>query len=220
MIDPGPLGRLVNTDLGSLVGAPPAQDPQVEANVAAWGGSVPLLRRFAAHVPTLPPEQRAVVTALAAWRAGVVRMREGALAGARNLLADRPDAAPALGAALALPAELVGATLAGLAADPFHWPDPAAPEQPRRNREPRLDAIGGFVGFGGPFLVPPDEVRGGDRPDRFLVREGGRHWLALVDLCGAAFVPAERRHGDKQTRVTPTGGYALAVDVPGLRIWP
>lgn len=223
MIPPGPEGRLVNLDLPPLPSPPVPQPPQVEANVAGWGGSVPLLRRFAQHVPSAPPQWQSVLTALAAWRAGVVRLRVSAVAGGRELLAARPDAAPHLGAALALPPESVGPTLSGLSADPFWWPG-AAPhhEPPHRRRTPRVDAVGGFVGFGGPFLAPPQSVAGTERPDRFVVRAGRQHWLLLLDVCGAVFMPSPSRDAVEcdQDRVRTDGSYLLGVDVPGLRVWP
>ncbi|OMC06033.1 hypothetical protein A5733_18405 [Mycobacterium sp. NS-7484] len=223
MIPPGPQGRLVNLDLPPLPSSPPAQPAQVEANVAGWGGSVPLLRRFAQHVPAAPPEWQSVLTALAAWRAGVVRLRVSALAGARDLLAARPDATGHVGAVLAVAPESVGPTLAGLTTDPFWWPGAAGHDgHPRGHPQPRIDAVGGFVGLGGPFLVPPEHVVGTERPDRFVVRAGRRQWLLLLDVCGAVFVPSQSGWAVEREQgvVRADGSYLLGVDVPGLRIWP
>lgn len=108
-----------------------------------------------------------------AWRCGLAHFRQGALAAADAL-------PPALQlAALGAPAEGSWSLLrAALAADPW------ASAQPRRLQGWH---VGGFTGFGGRFVQPP-ELR--MAAHGFLVRSGTRHFLAIADACGAVLLPA------------------------------
>jgi hypothetical protein len=117
---------------------------------------------------------------VAAWRAGLAHLREGALATCRRLGPDLGRAALGIAEA-AVPLDEV---LERLHADPWLAPAAAARE-PGRRRELRLvAAVGGFRGFGGPFLRPP-RVAWAD--GRFLAGDGEAFWVLTADVFGATF---------------------------------
>jgi hypothetical protein len=115
---------------------------------------------------------------VAAWRSGLVRLRDAALQAAHGLPAD------ALDAVLELPGE-AESVLRANAADPWAWPGGA----PRPGELRVVARSGGFTGFGGPWPVPP-VVTGGDGV-RWRVRAGPVERLLLWDVHGDAVVPIQ-----------------------------
>jgi hypothetical protein len=117
---------------------------------------------------------------VAAWRLGHTLLRDAAVA----RLAALPDAiGPLLFGLDASQAAAWSEVAARLAADP--WLDPAAPAGP-----PRLavvGAVGGFVGFGGPFLKPPTIVKHGDMLVAFDEERAVRIVADRFGLATAAF---------------------------------
>jgi len=113
---------------------------------------------------------------VAAWRSGLVRLREAALLAARGL-----PTTP-LAAALELSGD-AEAVLRTNAADPWAWPEYG----PRPGELRVVARTGGFTGFGGPWPVPPVVV-GGDGV-RWRVRAGTVERLLLWDVHGDAVLP-------------------------------
>lgn len=100
-----------------------------------------------------------------AWRAGLPHYRAGALD-----LCARLD--PALTG--------VGGDLDALRADPWLTPD-----NPDPGARPRVVfRVGGFRGFGGPFIAPPEVRYAGD--NRFFVGDGECWWLLIADGYGTS----------------------------------
>jgi hypothetical protein len=108
-----------------------------------------------------------------AWRSGLAHFRSGALA-----TADTLPPALQLAAMGAPPGTSWSSLRAALASDP--WASPRA----RRHEGWQ---VGAFTGFGGRFIEPP-ELRVAQ--DGFLLRSGGRHFLAIADAFGAVLLPA------------------------------
>ena len=103
---------------------------------------------------------------VAAWRAGMAHYRDGALAAA--------DALPER-VALAAVGTVGGAwpaVRAALAANRWWSGGDGAAER----------RVGGFAGFGGPFVEPPEIAAG---PEGLLVRSGERGHLLVADAFGA-----------------------------------
>lgn len=117
-----------------------------------------------------------------AWRAGLAHFREGALEACAKL------PAAAARAALGLPAGGKGSVkevIAALREDP--WLAPGA--DPAAARPLRVAAVvGGFRGFGGPFLRPPRVVWA---DGRFHVGDGERCWVLTADRFGATLHAGE-----------------------------
>lgn len=142
-----------------------------------------LRRLTAAAARSEDAEQLRQLGVVAAWRSGMVRLRDAAL---RVALALPPDA-------LAAVLEVRGdpqAVLRANTADPWAWPG----REPQPGELRIIARSGGFTGFGGPWPVPP-VVLGGDGL-RWRVRAGPAERLLLWDV-----------HGDA---VVPTGGAELA----------
>lgn len=111
---------------------------------------------------------------VATWRAGGVRYRAAALRRAAALPA--PLAAAVLGLAVG---EDVAAVLERNAADPWWWPGvPSSVGVVRR--------VGGFRGFGGPWLAVPRVSSSATTGCH--VRTDGGCWTVLVDVHGSAVV--------------------------------
>lgn len=134
--------------------------------------------------------------AVQSWRHGLAWMRRGALALWRDL---PPDLQPA---ALGLPDGADPDRLAADLADP--WKKPGTPD-----RERPLDSrsLGGFRGFGGPFLTPPTLscVSG-----RFYAFADGLCWAVDTDCFGATLrrcpaPPAPPAIPDHAFRLDPDG---------------
>ncbi len=134
------------------------------------------LLQIAASLPT--PDLDALLRAgqVAAWRSGMAHFRSSALAACAEL--DEPLVRAALG--LGEPVA-VSAALAGLRADRWHQPGEPARAEPRVMGE-----VGGFRGFGGPFLTLP---RLAADADGLLVQEGERVWRLSADSFGATLLP-------------------------------
>lgn len=130
------------------------------------------VRLAAGAARTGDPAQQRALGVVAAWRTGLVRLRDAALELATGL-------APA---ALAAVLEVADgrAALAANAADPWAWPG----HGPRPGELRVVARAGGFTGFGGPFPEPP-VVHGGDGL-RWWVRAGHQELLVLWDVHGHA----------------------------------
>lgn len=171
-----------------------------DRNVAAWGGDLAVYRsalsaalRTGGPVPDL--------AAVAAWRAGVVELREDVLARLPGL----PAAAAA--AALGIPVALLGPFLAAQAGDRFARPDPVPAGA-------LLHRVGGFGGLGGPWLAPPVSAEPAG-PGRFLVStHDGAQWTIVADAWGARLRPASTADTGPAGRVrvvVPAESYLVEV---------
>lgn len=137
--------------------------------------------------------------ALCAWQAGMVQLREAALAQSTQL----PD-------------DLVAEAL-GVAEGQVD----AVRQQLQRERwwNPRTQAVeaqgqllGGFTGLGGPFAAPP-ELRASALG--FIARSGERHHLLLADAFGAVVLPASAAEFAAASAVPAR---AAVVDAQGVQI--
>jgi hypothetical protein len=153
------------------------------ANVARWGGDTGLFgTSLGAGLAAAPgaPETAAVqdLAAVAAWRAGVIGLREDALRAVSSCL----DAglADAVGAALGMPGTDVAGFVEGQRTDRFFWP-----AWQHLGRAYLLARIGGFAGLGGPWLAHPGDVIAAGE-GRWLVEVGEELWAVDADLFGHA----------------------------------
>lgn len=114
-----------------------------------------------------------------AWQAGLAHYRAGALQVAEHL---PPELA---GLALGVAPASVPAALAGLRANP--WLTPAQAAQGGALTRPQLRLmrqVGGFRGFGGPFVSPPQaQVCAGS----FLLTDAQATWQVCADVFGATW---------------------------------
>ncbi|EIC20342.1 hypothetical protein [Thiorhodovibrio frisius] len=119
---------------------------------------------------------------VAAWRCGMAHYRESALQAARQLepdllaaLVDQPQIQnePQSEAQNEKAAERLLAALS----DP--WFDPAARVGEKRLQ--RVGRVGGFVGFDGPFIEPPEVTRFGER---IYALDSQQAWLLFADRFG------------------------------------
>lgn len=150
--------------VGTLLAQAPRRVAAAITNAAANLEALPGVRaaEWRAALGALAPACPDVRTLLAcgqvlAWRAGAAHWRASAL----RIWEELPDALA--GATLGVPPE-VSATrdeLRGALADPFRRPGAPATAPALRV----IGRVGGFRGFGGPFLAPPD-----------LACDGGRLW--------------------------------------------
>lgn len=129
---------------------------------------------LAAAPPTADVDELRATVLVATWRAGAVRFRSAALAAAARLPA--PLAVAALGLT---PGTSPDAVLAAHTADPWWWPG-------REQTAGVLRRVGGFRGFGGPWLAVPRVSSGA--PWGCHVRADGECWAVLADLHGSAVV--------------------------------
>jgi hypothetical protein len=123
-----------------------------------------------------------------AWQAGLPQYRAGALA-----IAGRLDARLA-SAALGLPADLaveqLGSVIERLRDDP--WLTPPDAVAPVRS-SPRIRIVrqaGGFRGFGGPFMRPPQATQLGRE---LVVSDRDGCWRLIADAFGAVFLRVAAR---------------------------
>lgn len=149
------------------------------ANVVAWGGNPALFTHFlTAGLSAGKPDGDAVreVAAVAAWRAGVLGLRQEAL----GLLDTLPSelSAAALGFAPGEVAEF--AELQQL--DAYWWPGRAAAWG-------QILRAGGFAGLGGPWLAPPLRAGLGQAAGRWVVNTADGWWQLDADVFGTRLVP-------------------------------
>lgn len=152
------------------------------SRAVARAGDLTLFGSLLAAVPEAaePAVVRSAVL-VAAWRSGAARFRLAALREATAL------PAPVAGAALGLPAGTDPAqALARHALDPWWWPG-------YRSEPGVVRRVGGFRGFGGPWVTTPRVVPGG--PTGCAVTADGVTWAIVADAHGAAVV----RLADEQT---------------------
>lgn len=129
---------------------------------------------WAAAALTTSPTREALLTlsACAAWRAGVIGIRSDALRRA----AAAPALALAVAGALLMPPEMLPGFLAAQRADPFGWHTPLPGG--------RVADVGGFAGFGGPWLRPPTAYGPfPGRQDFWIAADDRRYWLR-ADIFG------------------------------------
>ena len=140
---------------------------------------------------------------VAAWAVGLAQFRESALASAESL----PD--DALAAAIGAPEPLeAAATVAQLRADRWWRPDREPPEAGSV-----VHRVGGFRGFGGPFLAPPEVVTTDGHVE---VRSGDDVWALHADAWGATLTRQGDGGGADVTAVTIPTSYRRPR--PGARV--
>ncbi len=180
------------------------------SNVALVSTARP--REWIAHMRVAGPacattEEWLACGLVAAWLAGAAHFRRSALVALSTLSAD------AARAVLNLP--LSGSPLdlrnlvATLDADPWRLPTQAVSPATGRTLE-LVATVGGFRGFGGPFMVPPDvAVSDG----RFVVFDGRGTWHLFADACGATFVRTDSANLDGESGAREGAGVG-----PGGRV--
>ena len=151
--------------------------------VEAAGGSAERFRHaLAAGQAALPAAAStdSVVTlaGIAGWRAGVLGLRDDALAH----LPEVPLAAAA--AALGIAEGELGAFAERQRTDRFWWPG-------RAGQRGYVCAVGGFAGLGGAWTAPPTDPRPLDDDGAFAVRAGERWWRVDADVWGSRLVALE-----------------------------
>lgn len=112
---------------------------------------------------------------VAAWRVGMAQYRETALEAAARL----PVTVAA--ALLRIPAQEVPRLIRSWRTDPWAELRGAGPKAPLC-----VAAVGGFRGFGGPFLTPPVVVSQGERLVAF---DAERSWTVVADRFGSTLLP-------------------------------
>ncbi len=152
--------------------------------VDASGGSVERFRHaLAVGQAALPADASTdlVVTlaGIAGWRAGVLGLRDDALAH----LADVPPSAAA--AALGIAESDLDAFAERQRADRYWWPG-------RRAQRGYVCAVGGFAGLGGAWTAPPVDARPLDDDGSFAVRTGERWWRVDADVWGSRLLALDR----------------------------
>ncbi|CRZ16431.1 hypothetical protein [Mycolicibacterium neworleansense] len=171
-------------------------------NVARFGGD-PHRYRHALSGIAAPAETMFNAAAVAAWRAGVLGIRDDALSRVQLLPIDL--AASVLG----LPVDAVVPFTDGQAVDRFYWP--------LRRPGELIARIGGFTGLGGRWDQPPtDPVP--CLPGRWTVSVGAQRWQIDADVFGHVISDApaagvhQGRAATAQLVVRPTSHLA--------EIWP
>lgn len=166
--------------------------------VRDWGGNprryrLALSRGLDALGGDADPADVRSLAAVAGWRAGVLDLRDDALARAVGL----PAAAAAR--TLGLAAENLDWFLTAHYEDRFAWPDQKVGDVIAR--------VGGFRGLGGSWIVHPREAAAlGD--GRFRVICGDESWIIRADVFGASLTPADV---EQATAPAVTGGAVDAV---------
>lgn len=140
----------------------------------------------------------------AAWRWGLAHYREGALSVCDGL---PPEVtARILGLPDGSDAAYAGTVTGHLKADP--WYDPASlPDQQYGSLAP-VGTVGGFRGFGGTFLNPPEAFRGND--GRIHLRDSEGAWVLFADRFGATL-----HRTDPQAKGKPGAAGAFRIDARG-----
>jgi hypothetical protein len=181
-------------------------------NVESWGGDPALYLHFlSAAVRVDRQADFLTVSALSAWRAGVVDLRNDAL----RRLGDALVGEAAAGAALGVDPDGVEGFVRAQQADPFAWA--SGDQDPAR---PRLVArVGGFRGLGGPWSSPPRSPRSLGA-GRFALDAGDEAWELSADVFGSHLVrmdgeagsdPRETSSGDVRLVTSPTSYLAYLV---------
>ncbi|WP_127794027.1 hypothetical protein [Agromyces sp. LHK192] len=199
---------------------------------AALGAGVSMLAdaadgRVTTDAPgvTLRPAREALldVAALAGWRAGVVALREDALARceAMRFAEGRARVAAAVlgleawGASAASGASAIsGASAAsGLdefldrqATDRYWWPGRSAANG-------FVWSVGGFAGFGDAWVAPPEQWHPLDATGGFAVFAAGEWWRVDGDVWGGRCARAEADEASDLARDRPA-----AVGLPGVNV--
>lgn len=161
----GPVAQRPFATLALLINAALKIEATPGARAGEW------IDRMIAIAPLVDADTLAGAGQVVAWRSGMAHFREGAIAVADGL----PEA-------LALAA--IGATdswadvRAALIANPWWTPEVGSAPEIR---------FGGFSGFGGPFVAPP-QVRASGQG--FFVRSGEYVGLLVADVWGATLHPA------------------------------
>ncbi len=140
-------------------------------NVVAHGGDERLYRHFLIRALAVPDADVLTVAALAAWRAGVIGLRDDAL----GRLASAPPATVA--AALGIESGDIGVFVHGQKSSRFAWP--GAPADARV-----IARVGGFRGLGGAFASPPLSASPLDREGGFAVHTAMDDWEYDADIFG------------------------------------
>ena len=110
---------------------------------------------------------------VAAWRAGMPQYRSSALAVTRGM---RPELAAEL---LGVPPGSISTTLDRMAADPWLTPEAASRDVPAALR--LIRHVGGFRGFGGEFLLPPNVFASSGC---LFITDGEGTWRLICDCYG------------------------------------
>lgn len=158
-----PFARAVTNAVHALAGHRTADPAFWIAPLADLGPAIPDLQTLQA------------CGVVAAWRAGMAHYRGAALDAAEML-------PPAMAASLLnLPELAVPKLISAWRADP--WASKAVGP----SRRPRQVAmVGGFRGFGGPFLTPP---RVSFSDGQFIVSDVERRWEMIADRFGSTLLP-------------------------------
>ncbi|TWX40895.1 potassium transporter Kef [Frigoribacterium sp. ACAM 257] len=174
---------------------------RAERNTVAWGGDATRWRHvltaaLAVQRSSSRPEQgHRDLSALAAWRSGVVGLRADALARLDRVLGgggdDELPSPEAAAAALGLDAARLDAFAEGQRTDPFAWP----PGRPGG----LIARVGGFRGLGGPWQARPQWTTPLDEAGAHLLwvapepgvdgpPEGSQLWRLDADVFGHSLV--------------------------------
>lgn len=141
--------------------------------VGAWGGDTLLFHQLVAPLLTIAPAHLRDASAVAAWRAGVVRMRDAAL-----------EIIPQL------PAEVAASALA---LEPHELPAFLDAQHTSRYAHPRLTGevarLGGFVGLGGRLRTRATYTRFVHNGIAFRTGDTGFH--VELDVFGEAWTGIE-----------------------------
>lgn len=170
------------------------------ANVSSWGGDATLFRRFFAtsvaqdHArgEAEPPLPRTVLTlaSLAAWRAGVLDLRQDAIGRLSEALEAGSIPPLVLASALGLqPGELPD-FVRFQSESPFGWPA-------RGSGDVVIARVGGFRGLGGPWTAPPVRAEAAAGSGRFdITLADGERWLLEADIFGSRLSRAHPHPAD------------------------
>ena len=202
-------GHAVNDTLG------PAVVPEIASfegfdtrlardNVVSWGGEPELFDRFFATAidldrsesTTEQPLPHTVLTlaSLAAWRSGVLDLRQDALGRLTEALDSGSVADSVLASALGLQASELSDFVRCQAESPFGWPA-------RGTGEVVVARVGGFRGLGGPWTAPPASAEQLSSDGDFLITlADGELWRLEADIFGTRLSRAEPGTGPETER--------------------
>ncbi|KQM60511.1 hypothetical protein [Agreia sp. Leaf210] len=194
-------GHTVNDTLGRTTASPlPAVEGLdarlASANVASWGGDPELYTRFFGTSLELELERGGstqqpmtqtvlALAALAAWRSGVLDLRQDALGRLTEALESGSVTASVLASALGLQAGELADFVRCQAESPFGWPA-------RGSGEVVVARVGGFRGLGGPWTAPPASAERLSPDGDFLITlADGEVWRLEADIFGTRLSRAE-----------------------------